>query len=142
MREETLRDVLLGKPSAEALNQEAADATASLGTRIGIRVASIGSGEHVVTTEQLTRLCDAVHEGRIDPAKLEAIAFALIASDFFLWDRENPDGERVGKVLDDWSGTEIGYPLHPANIAKARHYLVTGENTFTPADLVRRQASP
>ena len=142
MREETLRDFLSGKVSAEALNREAADATTQMGTRIGIRLANIGSGEHVVTTAQLTRLCDAVHEGTIDPANLEVIAFAVIASDFFLWDRETPDGERVGTVLDDWSGTEIGYPLSLANVAKARHYLITGESTFTPDDLVPGQTSP
>ena len=141
MREETLRDFLLGEQSAGALNREAADTTIHRGARLDIRAASIGSWEHVVTPAQLTRLCDAVHEGTIDPVNLETIAFTLIASDFFVWDRETPHGERVATVLHDWAAPEINYPLNPSNVSKARHYLITGQNAFTPDDVLARPES-
>ena len=99
---------------------------------------SAESGEHFVTAAQLIRLCDAVSEGDLEPSRLETIAFCLIASDYFQWDRGTDDGARVATVLDDWSGTEIGYPLTASNIGKARQFLATGQNTFTPDDLEAR----
>ena len=136
MHEQLLHDVLLGAEDASALSRELDGATIATGLHVSsVRITDLENGEHQVTAAQLVKLCDAVCSGSLESSKLEVVAFSLIASDYFQWDRGTDDGARVARVLDDWSGTEIGYPLTPSNVSKARHYLATGEDTFTPNDL-------
>jgi hypothetical protein len=37
--------------------------------------------------------------------------------------------------VEDWSTPEINYALNRTTVAKFRHRLLTGEDTFTRADL-------
>ena len=93
-----------------------------------------------VETRHLVRLCDAVLAGDLPPAALEAVGFGLIASDGFEWDGDIPDGMRVAETLYDWSAPEINYALRPDTVAKFRHFLLTGEATFTRGDLASASA--
>ena len=90
-----------------------------------------------VRAEHLIRLCDAVIDGTVEPWKLAAVGFCLLASDRFHWDGDAPDGERVADAASDWSAPEINYHLSAATAVKFRHRLATGEDTFTRADLSR-----
>lgn len=91
-------------------------------------------GEFEVRAEFLVRLCDDVLAGRIEPWKLQPIAFCLAASDTFWWDGETPNGGRVAEAVFDWSSPEINFALTSTTVARFRHRLLTGEDTFTRAD--------
>ena len=136
MHEQLLHDVLVGAQKASTLNRDLVDSVISTGpTRSTVQIIESGAGDHEVTAAQMMLLCDAVRAGELEPAHLETIAFCLIASDYFRWDSSTVDGGRVATVLHDWASPEIGEPLTPPNIAKARHFLATGNHTFTPDDL-------
>ena len=81
-------------------------------------------------SDHVAKLCDAVLEGKLNPANLEAIGFALIASDQFEWSTDTEDGERVGEVLFDWSAPEVNHDLTAENVRRWKHYLETGEPAF------------
>ena len=88
-----------------------------------------------VRPEHVVQLIDAVADGALSLADLDAICFCMEASDRFLWDTDTPEGERVAEALF-WLGTpEINYPLTPEVLAKVRRYLLTGENRLTDADI-------
>ena len=89
----------------------------------------------LVETSHIIRLVDAVQAGKLDLDALDAICFCLEASDHFTWDTDTPDGERVANGLFWLGSPEVNYPLTPSVIGKIRHYLVTGEETFTRNDL-------
>ena len=91
--------------------------------------------EFPVQSSHIFELVDAVRAGDLDLDALDAICFCLEASDHFTWDTDTTDGERIANALF-WLGTpEINYPLTSAVINKIRHYLITGEETFTRDDL-------
>jgi hypothetical protein len=136
MNEQLLHDVLVGAQKASTLNGDLVDAVVATGpTRSTVRIIDCEAGDHEVTAEQIMLLCDAVRAGELEPSHLETVASCLISSDYFHWDSSTVDGGRVATVLHDWSSQEIGEPLTRPNIAKARHFLATGNHTFTPDDL-------
>ena len=57
-----------------------------------------------------------------------------------MWDGDNTagGGELVADVLHDWASPEINYSLTVENIAKFRHLLLTGEDTFTKEDVAQQ----
>ena len=129
-----VRDFFLGRVEAADLARDLENAFTRTGrdsSRLNMRDLD---ASFAVTAAHLIRLCDAVLADLIPAQSLEAIGFGLIASDHFEWDGENPDGERVAEALYDWSSPEINYPLTKGNVAKFRHRLLTGEDTFVRAD--------
>lgn len=92
-----------------------------------------------VTTAHLIGLCDAVLAGHLSPSDLSVIAFCLVASENFRWDTDTPDGNLIAETLCEWDSPEINYPLNLQTVAKFRHRLVTGEDTFTRADIPKQQ---
>jgi hypothetical protein len=93
--------------------------------------------DFAVRPEHLVKLCDAVLTGQLDAEALRAIGFGMIASDHFDWDGEAPGGAAVAKTLHDWASPEANYGLSPRTVAKFKHRLLTGEDTFTHADAVQ-----
>jgi hypothetical protein len=135
MHERILRDYFAGAATATDL---ARDILAQPAQRSGdvVRQRIVDMGEEFrVTVKHAVQLCDAVLAGELEPWMLEPIAFCLIASDHFDWDAESPESERMADTLYDWSAPEINYRLTKATVEKFRLLLVTGENTFTRADL-------
>jgi hypothetical protein len=92
-------------------------------------------GECLVSAADVVRLVDAVLSGQLSLEALDAICFALEASDGFVWDNETEDGERVSEALNWLSTPEINYPLTHSVLRKVRLYLVSGENRLGRDDL-------
>jgi hypothetical protein len=69
---------------------------------------------------------------------LNSVAFALNFSDYFTWDGETEEGERITTATFAWDNPEIDYPLTIENIQLWRQYLSTGEDNFNPEELKRR----
>ncbi len=97
------------------------------------------SREFTVRPEHVIRLVDALSAGSLTSDQVTTALFCVEAApDRFVWDTDTTEGDRVASAVF-WLGTpEINYPLTPANLAKIRHYLETGENTLTTADTKAR----
>jgi hypothetical protein len=123
------------------------DATADeLGADVRTQMLPSDSPEFVVekmaidfelTTTHLVKLCDVTMHGQLDSLYLEPIGFALACSAHFSWNGDTEDGARVAEVVDNWASPETNYRLNATTAGKWRHYLLTGENTFTEADYSR-----
>jgi hypothetical protein len=136
MREHVLLDFFRGRLDATALSRDLEGSIVRVGhDQAGVRIVDLPGGEHEVTAEGLVRVCDAVERRLLDPWMLEAIGFCLLASDHFRWDPGTPDGARVAIVIGYWSAPLANFPLTPRTVAKARHLLLTGEDTFGAEDL-------
>ena len=129
-----VRDVMIGRAPGYALAIYCGDAYVPQSSQSRRLQWNNLPEEFTVSTQHLVRLCDAVIEGGIPGDCLDAIAFGLIADDNFIWDTDTPEGDRIGETLYDWSAPEINYALTLGTLAKFRHRLLTGEDTFTRAD--------
>jgi hypothetical protein len=139
VKEIVLRNFFEGHMSAEELATEAAGAfdrhTDGNRTVFSQLTATRMDREFEVTPAHIVQLVDSVLARRLTFEALDAIAFCLEASDAFVWDYETPEGARVGDSLF-WLGTpEANYSLTEVVLQKVRHYLLTGEKTFTREDL-------
>jgi hypothetical protein len=138
MKELTLRHFFEGHASAADLERDAAGSVERSVDGNGAQFAQHRitdmAGEFTVTTEHMLRLVDAVISGDLSSDAIDAIVFCLEASDRFIWDIEEDNGDRIADALF-WLGTpEINYPLTPKVLQKIRQYLLTGEKTLTKAD--------
>ena len=141
MRAQTLRNFFAGRLTGPELARDLSGAFEQVGPQTRrLRMADDLAEEFTITASHLVRLCDAVLAGEVPAEALEAIGFGLIASDEFCWDSDTPDGSRVAEALYDWAAPEVNYALTPATVAKFRHRLLTGEDTFTQADFAPRSA--
>ncbi|HET7437428.1 MAG TPA: hypothetical protein VFN10_22175 [Thermoanaerobaculia bacterium] len=142
MREQTLRDFFIG---AATVHQLADDLKGSLIRRGRVTEHPIVdmSDEFHVTAHHLLKLCDAALTGQIDLVYLQAIGFCLQASNSFVWDSDEPGGDRVSEVTADWSAPQINHPLTFDNVRKWRRYLETGEYTLSrgPANKAQQRRS-
>ena len=146
MKEIVLQHFFEGHASAEDLAADAAGAferhVDSAGTVFSRLNAIPMNHEFAVSAEHIVKLVDAVLGAGLSLDALDAICFCLEASDSFTWDTDTADGERVAESLF-WLGTpEINYALTPSVLTKIRHYLVSGENTLTQADVGERGKRP
>ena len=87
-----------------------------------------------VIPDHLVMLCDAVLEEVLEPRSLEVLAFSMLASDHFVWDSDTGPGQLVAETIQDWSSPEVNFALRSDTIAKFRHRLLSGEDTFTESD--------
>ncbi|HEY6302437.1 MAG TPA: hypothetical protein VIX14_05170 [Terriglobales bacterium] len=85
--------------------------------------------DFAVTADMAVRLCDAVLRGQLSPAALQAIGFALMASDKFGWDGDDE------VVMADWSCPEVNYPLTFDNVQRFRAWLMRTETYPTKPPL-------
>ena len=134
MHAAVLRDFFLGRVSGEELAADLAGTTERVGFDSYRHHMTDLDEDFPVVSAHLVRLCDSVIAGAVPAEALADVGFGMIASDHFLWDTDSPDGNRVGNTLYDWSSPEINFPLNTRTVAKFRHRLLTGEDTFTRED--------
>ena len=91
--------------------------------------------DFLITTDHLVKICDVFTDEFIDADMVQQLAFAMMCSDCFEWDNDTPDGERVAEVIGMWDSPEINYQITSLTIQKFRHYLLSGEKTFSRDDL-------
>jgi hypothetical protein len=139
MHEAILRDFLLGKADVSALRHDLEGTVSRTGHDVFTHRVIDMEGEFTLSIAHLVALCDAVLVGDLPPQDLSVIAFAIEASDRFQWDYESRSGDLIRETLADWSCPEINYPLTLGTVAKFRRRLVTGEDTFTRADIPKQQ---
>lgn len=135
MREETIAAFLVGQMDAAPLNSEALQ---SIRRHDEVRTAIAITDMHrpfALSRVHVIRLCDAAIEGSIEEDALNAIAFALIATDHFEW-----EDDIIAEVLADWSAPEINYPLTPATISMHRSWLAGEANPPKMASLSKNRA--
>jgi len=139
MHESVLKDFLVGIQPATVLKKDLAGAVIQTSSNTFTQRVVPMKEELVITREHAVRLCDAVLDGSLAPEDLEPIAFCIIASDQFLFEDDTPYNERVLDTLHDWDSPEINYVLSRATVEKFKHRLLTGESTFTKADLTSQK---
>jgi hypothetical protein len=139
MHEQTLRDFMTGDATAAELRRDLEGAIVQRGHDSFEHPIAPMAEPFDLTPEHLVRLCDAILERELPATSLEAIAFCLLASDRFEW-QEEPAGEILAETLHDWASPQANYPLNASTVAKFRHRLLTGEDTFTRADLTDASA--
>jgi hypothetical protein len=133
MREEILKEFFAGNVDAKILASDLQDSMLTTGTMTRHPIENMSDSFHV-WPEHLTLVCDAVLRGEIDPKDLQAIGFCIVASENFVYDVDDSDGDLVDDVATAWSSCEINYPLTPDNVRKFREWLVTGNDPFTISD--------
>jgi hypothetical protein len=132
MKENTLKEYFDKIVSAEVLNQDITGSqikTSFDTSRLDVEV--IKSDEKFeLTTKHLCQLLEDTISNKISTNNLATIAFALEGSDYFNWDNETIDGEKVARVLFELDNEEINYPINTENLNLWRTYLQTGEYNF------------
>ena len=134
MRESVLRDFFSGLITPQALAEDVRGSTKQVtDIQSAVEIEDM-QGPFRISRGMLVSLCDAVLSGRLPPADLAVIGFALMASDAFEW-----DDDVMSEVIDDWSCPEINYALTPDHVEKFRNWLL-GVEAY-PARPIRKQAS-
>jgi len=118
MREQTIAAFLTGETDAEVLNSEALQSIAHY-DHIRTAIAIIDMDRpFIISRDHVIKLCDAAIEGRLSESALNAVAFALVATDHFEW-----EDDTIAEVLYDWSAPEINYPLTPVTLSMHKEWL-------------------
>jgi len=132
MKETILEEYFEKKVSAEALNQDVTGSQIKTGfDTSSLDVEVIQSDEEFeITSKHLCQLVDATISNKISTKNLATIAFALEGSDYFYWDNETIDGEKVARVLFEWDNKEINFPITQQNLKLWKSYLQTGEHNL------------
>jgi len=139
MHEAVLRDYLLGAADVVALRADLQGAVTQTSYDVFSQHVVNMATDFDVTAGHLVDLCDAVLAGHLPPPDLSVIAFCLVTSEHFQWHTETPNGQLVEATLYEWDSPKINYPLTLQTVAKFRHRLLTGEDTFTRADIPKEQ---
>jgi len=129
MKETILKEYFDKIISAEALNQDVNESQVKTGydtTRLDIEIID-ENREFQITTSHLIQLAEDTILNRITTKNLATIAFALEGSEFFSWDDDTDDGEKVARVLFDWDNEIINYPINNKNLTLWKTNLKTGE---------------
>ncbi len=138
MNEATIRDFFQGALPASELDRAWSSAFIEEARSDGTVVRRLHATElpeyYTVVPAHIVRLIDAVRGESLSLKALDAVCFALEASDKFDWDTDTPAGERIAKSLFWLGSPEVNYPLTPAILTKIRRYVLTGEETFIPGD--------
>ncbi len=135
MTEQLLYDFLAGLASAAELGpalvaSRIAPDSWRFRTSDNYRVQPLGRPREI-SPHHMERFIDALEAGALSTEQVAIACFLLHAgTGRFVWDTDASEGERVADAIF-WLGTpEINYPLTPDTLARIRHYLRTGENTF------------
>ena len=96
MKEKTLRDYLDNKVTVDILALDVRDSQKKTSYDvISVFVDKTNeTGEYEITKDHLIKLLDDTITGRLTTTDLNTIAFALIGSEYFTWDKDD-------KVIDD-----------------------------------------
>ncbi|MCA6370273.1 MAG: hypothetical protein IM631_02665 [Cytophagales bacterium] len=115
MTERQIRDYLLGLIDVSEL--ENVDEVTTDKVRPYWKVVDmIDEGKFVIEPRHLVNICDEVLNKKLRLETIDNFALILIGSDYFTWDTETVDGERIGQVLFEWNNSTINYPLTMDNV--------------------------
>jgi hypothetical protein len=127
MNERKLKEYFENLVTVDQLALDIKDSRKKTGYDVdSIYVDTISTGEFEVKKEHLIKLCNDTLNGKLSPSDINSLAFALIASDFFNWDNETPDGKIISEIIFDWDNPDIGFDLTFKNIELWKEYLLTG----------------
>ena len=117
MNEEILKEYFQGQVEPEVLNDNLIGShvkTTEKGSNYEIVEMSI---EFQVEPEHIINLCRDVINGKIQPEYLQIIAFALISSQYFVWDcNSSKRADEMDAILNEWCSPAINYDLNVDNI--------------------------
>lgn len=129
MTEKILKEYFDGVVSAEVLNEDLIGTVETHKNGSNYKIIDYKSdADFIVTGNHLIKLCNDALNNKINIANLRIMAFALEASDYFIWDTNTKDGARVGEVIDNWSSPKPGAPLSREYVQHSAYYLETGTN--------------
>jgi len=128
MKEKILKDYFEGSVTAVQLGDEV---RSSSETNEMIKHHAIedfkGDKGFSITSQHMMKLCEDTLNNVLAPNDLTKIAFALRASDFFVWDASVWDGEKVDEVMFCWESPENNHPMTVASIKNWHGYLSNPE---------------
>ena len=130
-----LKSFFEGKTSTQDLENDLEGTTIQTGKNEFRHIMIDLSEDFNININHLIMLCDAVTEGKLEPARLEEISCGIIASECFTWSYDTEEGDLIAEVLHDWDSPSINYKLTIDTISKFRHRLLTGEDIFDENDL-------
>jgi len=141
MTEQTLKNYFDSKVSVETLAIDLKDSQVQTGhDTTSVHVTPIADDEeYKVTRQHLIKLCNDTLAGHLTTTNLNTIAFAIITSDFFSWEKNSKNSEIIETVIYDWDNPDIGYPLTTDNLKFWKIYLETGEYKLNPDQLKRKK---
>jgi hypothetical protein len=121
MTEKTLKDYFEGKIPVDILAADIKDSRQKSGfDTVAIYIKNITEhSEYQVTRQHLLKICNDAINGHMTPNDLNTIGFALIASDYFNWDCDKPDGEIIQNTIHDWDNPDMGFELTVGNYTAA-----------------------
>jgi hypothetical protein len=126
LRESTIRDFFLGATTAAKLDEQAAGCVENIDSVTqDVHLNRDVDADFPLDRGCLIKLCDAVLNGELSPTSLATIAFALHATDRFVWDGDQDD--TLAAIVDDWASPELFYPLTPHNLERCRRWLLGTE---------------
>ena len=129
MTEKIVKEYFEGIVSADALINDLIGTVETQKDTSHYKIVDYKSDEEfIVTSKHLIKLCNDVLNENININDLTTLAFALEASDYFIWDTNTKDGERVGEVIFNWSSPEISTPLTKKYVMHCAYFLETGTN--------------
>ena len=138
MKEQVLLEYFEDKVSVETLADDLKDSQRKTGfdtTSVYINPLE-KEGSFIVTKTHLLQLCKEVIQGKLSFENLNTIAFAVITSEYFIYDEND---EIVDRVLFEWDNPEIGFPLNIDNIKKWKDLLELGVDSFNPRELKQKK---
>lgn len=84
------------------------------------------SQEYELQIKDIIKLCTDTITGSISKTNLNIIAFALMGSDYFVWDESTETGSRIAIVIFELDNPEICYPINKMNLSNWISYLQKG----------------
>lgn len=131
MTEPLIRDYFLGKISAAELEKKSAEKSDGKMRAYYREVEAIENDEFIIKASNLIAVCNDVLEGRMQIKTVEELSFILLASDYFCWNIDTEEGERIENTLNEWNSPELFYPLTHKNIIQWKKYLSGQGRTMT-----------
>jgi hypothetical protein len=119
MREEELRRFFVGEASVSQLAEDIRGSVIKVDDPTSeIRIADM-RGSFSLQRDHMIKLCEAFLDRALTPEALNAVAFALLASDAFEW-----DDEVTSEVLSDWSAPAVNFELNDVTLNMHRDWLL------------------
>jgi hypothetical protein len=118
MREIILKKFFLEEVTAQSLEEDISGSVIREDAVVSTVKIEDMEDEFQLLRKHLIRLSDAVLSRTLLPESLSTVAFAIIASDTFVW-----DDNVISEVVHDWSCPEINYPLTPETLTMHRSWL-------------------
>jgi hypothetical protein len=122
MTEPQIRDYLLGKLPPSELEKVEKKTDGKMRPYYK-EVEMIEEGEFLIETRHLINVCGDVLNGKMEPETLDLFSFILIGSDYFTWDSDSGEGQRISEVIFEWNNPTINYPLTIENVGEWKKYL-------------------